>query len=699
MRWESLVSVQNLKLAWRRINTGRNFQHKRFFREAYLVYETALEQNLRSLRQQLINRAWKPSHPERLYVPKPSGLQRPISLLGLEDQILLQAVANVFAEKLQGKRHKVELVTVFSNILSRPSNSIFFTGPWQDSYNAFQRRCETLFVQSNRWIGHFDLAAYYDTISHDMLFRIVSPRGKYPDTWRSVSSWFKIWSASHDNSETLHGIPQGPIASDFLAEAFFLPIDLALQGKRIKYVRYVDDIRIFGQSETEVRRAGIELERLCRDRGLIPQGKKYAISYANRLEDALGNLPSIPPASEESEVVLMSEEKATDLLDTCITGRPKRVTDKSRFRYVMYRAPESSKVLDQAIRLLPRHPEHIDVFAAYFGNFKRSTRLVKAISCYLDSGVPYTYVRGELWHLLARLGTSTQLANALDMARKDAQSRKECFGLSWGVMNFLIRCQQEGLCKIGTRLNTELPLSRSLLASKIPDPEFGRGTVIARMLKGTIEEQLAAARQLQVRNVTLNQLGLRTRDLPEVCKNSLKSLGVVRRASKDTRDWIAERLNKRYGIPEKAIWRSLLVTEYEHALQILIEADAYYDGAASNWMQLQDSFNDLTIRRFVGYLNARGLNGGKQKLIGRDGNLVKYGGILKTGTPLATAHPVICSRFLKFHERRNGLPGSHPYEQKGGQKNRWLDSKERKSFVSDLQQALSLLVQFVVNQP
>lgn len=120
MRWESLVSIQNLRLSWRRINTGRNLQHKRFFREAYLVYEAALGQNLRALRQSLLNKAWRPTHGVRIYLPKPSGLQRPITLLSIEDQIMLQAFSNRVAVKLRRQRRRVELTSVFSNKLATP---------------------------------------------------------------------------------------------------------------------------------------------------------------------------------------------------------------------------------------------------------------------------------------------------------------------------------------------------------------------------------------------------------------------------------------------------------------------------------------------------------------------------------------------------------------------------------------------------
>lgn len=223
MLWKSFVSTQNLKLAWRRINTGLNLQYKRFFRELYLVYESAVDDNIRELHKKLITKVWKPRHANRIYLPKPSGLQRPISLLCIEDQILLQVVANVFARKLRTKRQRVELDTVFSNKLAEPGDSIFFTERWQHTYQAFQDKCEEYFTKGYKWAAHFDLSAYYDTISHDLLIRIAAPHNSQPETWNIVGTWFQKWSAADSSAMTGHGIPQGPVASDFLAEAFFYP--------------------------------------------------------------------------------------------------------------------------------------------------------------------------------------------------------------------------------------------------------------------------------------------------------------------------------------------------------------------------------------------------------------------------------------------------------------------------------------------
>lgn len=679
MRWESLVSKQNLKLAWRRINTGRNLQYKRFFRDLYLVYEGSVDENLRELHNKLIKKVWKPTHSTRIYLPKPSGLQRPISLLGIEDQILLQAISNVFAKKLRAKRQRVELKTVFSNKLSQQKDSIFFTERWQITYKAFQDKCVEHFENGYRWAAHFDLSAYYDTISHDLLLRIVAPRNSYPETWSVVKVWLQKWSAAESSAMTGHGIPQGPIASDFLSEAFFLPIDIELQKIGCKYIRYVDDIRLFGKTENEVRYTAVMLEQLCRHRGLIPQSTKFEITKLESPDDAMGALPSIPPIhSKGTFEPEMSATQAQKLLRSALGGKPLKIKDKSRFRYVMYRAPVDSKFLYLTLMLLPRHPEHIDAFVAYFSNFGKRRSIANAALLYLRSELPYSYVRGELWHLVARIGDRSHLEEALPLARNDAKKRKNCVALSWGVMHFLIRCETYGLLRLGRRLVSESHMGRALLAPILPKREFTRTGHVKALLKGTLEEQLSAVRQLQRRGVSLSSLGVRQRDLPLVCRNALRSLGIIRRRHLLKTDYISERLVSLYGCEDVHIWRPFLRGEYEHALQILIEAEARFPGAYSEWLALQDSFNDIIVRQFFVFLKSKNLQGHSKLSSG--GKLVKYGSLIAVGSPFDKHFTVTADLLRKIHRRRNKLPGSHPYDEKGGAKNQWLTKQEKEVF-------------------
>ena len=120
----------------------------------------------------------------------------------------------------------------------------------------------------------FDLAAFYDTICHELLMKVLFPRGGGEDVRRMVTQWLETWSSDKPPCCHRHGIPQGPAASDFLAECFLLPVDEIL-SKNCRYARYGDDIRIFASGPSEIRKAAVWLEVLCRNRGLIPQVKKH----------------------------------------------------------------------------------------------------------------------------------------------------------------------------------------------------------------------------------------------------------------------------------------------------------------------------------------------------------------------------------------------------------------------------------------
>lgn len=402
MTINQLASKKNLELAWRRITTGGNYGYKRFYRPIYYAYEVALDANLADLKQRLVGGAFKPHHPERIYVPKASGLHRPLSLLTIEDQIVLQAFANLAAKRKYKQRSPLQFRVVFSNIIQKP-DGIFFFRRWQYTYRAFQLRIKKHYTSGMRWVGDFDLAAFYDTISHELLLKTIYPRTTNADLdW--IANCLKIWSSDRAASGHGHGLPQGPLASDFLAECFLLPIDLALQTLR-GYTRYVDDVRLFGETEDEVRADLIELERHCRERGLIPQTGKFAIKRAQSEQAAMGMLPSIAdPQHEGAEIEKIDKKHARSAFLSAIGGKPYHVTDKTRLRFVLYRADPDTDLLKIVLRLIPRHPEHADVFFTYLGRFGYR-KPIERLCLDLIQKNPYPYVRGEAWHVLSRYGT------------------------------------------------------------------------------------------------------------------------------------------------------------------------------------------------------------------------------------------------------------------------------------------------------
>jgi len=244
----SLISFGNLDLAWSRITTANNLQHKQMFRHLYYAYEPGRKANLQLLHEKLKG-GWKPTSPIRIYLPKASGLHRPLTLLALDDQIVLQAIANQVAKQMFKRRRAVENRLVFSSCQNSKPDSMFFLQDWRQTYYEFKLQLSRHLASGNRWIAHFDLAAFYETISHRALQSVVSPSGGSNEAWEMIRKCLCMWTCESKGIPVDHGIPQGPIGSDFLAEIFLLPLDEAMDKTGIPYIRYVDDKRVLGKTE------------------------------------------------------------------------------------------------------------------------------------------------------------------------------------------------------------------------------------------------------------------------------------------------------------------------------------------------------------------------------------------------------------------------------------------------------------------
>ena len=695
MRLSKLASKNNLKLAWRRITSGGNQQYKHLYRSIYYAYEVALDSNLSDLRNRLLGGTFKPCRPERIYVPKASGLHRPLTLLNIEDQIVLQAFANLAARKLQSKRDPLQFKFVFSNILQKPS-SMFFFRRWQDTYVAFQHRIEKHYTNGMRWVGDFDLAAFYDTISHELLLRTIYPRTNNADLdW--MAECLKVWSSNRPDSGHGHGLPQGPIASDFLAECFLLPIDFAMQARR-GYTRYVDDVRLLGASEDEVRGNLILLERHCRERGLIPQTGKFAIKRAQNVQEAMGMLPSISdPQHEGDGDQRIDKNEARNTFRSAISGRPYRVTDKTRIRFVLYRAEADTHLLKLVLRLIPRHPEHADVFFNYLGRFGYR-KPIEGLCLDLLKHNPYPYVRGEAWHVLAKYCRYAQsktvalLPQLIARAENIAKGRSgENFNEKWGVCHFLCIAEAITSGRQSRCVRRQVPLLQSLLGPVLPKGAFRSNGVVRTLLRSTSPEPgLSVASALHEQQLTLSTYGLTPEALPSQVANMLRELGII--SSLGTRiDPIAEILKARYGAPRGKSWHSLLRSEYVHALGLLKQAEATFFTGRSFWLACQNSFNQVVFLAIQRHFADIG-HPAACTTVDRHGQLVNFGATLDANGPFSKNCPTIGNCFRDMNTRRNHLPVSHPYEQRTAAQSRFLKIQERNRFVARLRRAYADLV-------
>jgi hypothetical protein len=692
-----LAAQANLRLAWRRITTGGNHQYKRLFRHLYVAYEVALDDNLADLHGRLRGGTFCPQQPERIYLPKSSGLHRPLSLLHVEDQIVLQAFANLAAKRLYARRAPLQFKVVFSNILRR-DNSIFFFKRWQETYAAFQRRIRKHYDNGLRWVGDFDLAAFYDTVSHELLVKTIYPRTPINGDMEWLCSCLGTWSSEKASSRHGHGIPQGPIASDFLAECFLLPIDLALQ-KAPGYTRYVDDVRLFGKTEDDVRESVIQLERRCREHGLIPQTGKFAIKHSTGVKDAMGMLPSIadPQRSAGPARSPLPRERARSWLLSSLGGKPYRVHDKTRLRYVLYRAEPDSEILRLVCRLVPHHPEHADAFFRYLGTFDARKTIIRLCLDVIGKN-PYPYVRGEAWLLVARHLTTPRalepparkalVKKAIAIAKK---RRPENFTETLGACHFLAVAETVEKRRYSRFLKFQPPLLQAFVADVLPDAAFARGEAADAYLRATaFEPGISICGRVHALGLGLATFRITPTALSSQVRNTFCELGTIPTRGGPV-DPIAEVLQKRYGLATSKSWHDLLGTEYVHALGLLKQAEAAFNAGMSYWLATQNSFHHAIFLALQRHLATVG-HAAACTIKGKDGKLVDFGVMLDAGGPFAKDCPVVADCFRAMNTRRNQLPVSHPYEKKTEKRSKHLSAQERNRFVHDLSAAFPVWV-------
>ena len=164
----AITTRDNLSRAWLWTRTSGDAAYKLYFRGLYRAFSLCETEALASIRQRLLNDAYRPCASTKLYFPKSSGILRPVTLLGVEDQIVYQAFANVIAERLAAKVGHRYNRSVFGHQYAG-KNSLFFYSDWRKSYTRYTSSMRAAYQSGHKWTVSFDLTACYDTIDHTVL--------------------------------------------------------------------------------------------------------------------------------------------------------------------------------------------------------------------------------------------------------------------------------------------------------------------------------------------------------------------------------------------------------------------------------------------------------------------------------------------------------------------------------------------------
>jgi group II intron reverse transcriptase/maturase len=198
------------------------------------AYGAGLAARLRALEDRLHKGTYRARPSLRAYIPKPDGRQRPLGIAAIEDKVV-QAV----------------VVTVLNAIYETDFLGFSYGfRPGRGQHDALDALAVGIESQAVNWILDADIAAFFDTISHDWMMRFVEHRIGDQRVLRLIRKWLTAGVMENGVRQPVtRGTPQGAVISPLLANIYLHYVyDLWAERWRQRHargamivVRYADD--------------------------------------------------------------------------------------------------------------------------------------------------------------------------------------------------------------------------------------------------------------------------------------------------------------------------------------------------------------------------------------------------------------------------------------------------------------------------
>ncbi|MCA9884845.1 MAG: hypothetical protein KC708_17825, partial [Anaerolineae bacterium] len=405
---DALLTYENFQLAWRRIrNSPINTTKDRL---GLKVFSQFLDIHIDTLINELRNQTYEPQVPSIFYLPKKSGRLRPFTLLHMRDRLLYQAICNVLIQNTYDLLKSSADKVVFSPVLAGiETDFVFYPAlrkgdEFEGQFFKFIER-QSKIIESGKYayVVYADIASFYPSIDHTLLCRKLVDKGWMDESLAHLlQNCLKVWSSSSPDLQVAKGVPTGYETSELLASLHLYELDKAFEDS--DYLRYVDDLRIYAETEREAKKILNDVDMFLQEQGLTLQHAKSRIeelsvtTYEDRLKQlenqqillsAIDRDVDSPDQRVQEETDAKLRALVTDLLgldgwDIMHLDTPVELVDEAPFFFALYRMREKNTLLrDVALELIDSHPH-------------RSYAIVRYLTLWQDDDI----VKDVLWEIV-----------------------------------------------------------------------------------------------------------------------------------------------------------------------------------------------------------------------------------------------------------------------------------------------------------
>jgi RNA-directed DNA polymerase len=199
---------------------------------------TWLVGNWKELQEEVKADRYRPAAVRRVEIPKPNGGIRQLGIPTVIDRMLQQSIAQ-------------ELDKYYDAKFSETSYG-FRRG--RSTHDALERAQEYL-NEGYDYIVEIDLEKFFDRVNHDRLMSRLSQQIEDKDVLRLIRRYLTCGVMENGVKRTVtEGTPQGGPLSPILSNIVLDELDKELERRKLRFVRYADDISIFVGSQKAAER-------------------------------------------------------------------------------------------------------------------------------------------------------------------------------------------------------------------------------------------------------------------------------------------------------------------------------------------------------------------------------------------------------------------------------------------------------------
>ena len=231
------------------------------------MFEDRLDENLKTLSEDLRSDRYRPQQIRRHYIPKPGSKEkRPLGIPTVRDRVVQTAVLNA-------------LEPIFERDFAEHSYGF---RPGRGCKDAL-RRVDQLLKAGYTYIVDADLKSYFDTIPHDRLLALVAKKVSDGRVLSLIELFLKQGVLDGLREWTPEeGSPQGGCISPLLSNIYLDPLDHMMAQQGFEMVRYADDFVILCRSPEDAARALALVQQWTAEAGLKLHPEKTKIVDASQ---------------------------------------------------------------------------------------------------------------------------------------------------------------------------------------------------------------------------------------------------------------------------------------------------------------------------------------------------------------------------------------------------------------------------------